>query len=67
MITLEIKGMTCGHCARAVAEALQGVPGVEKVLAVNLDPGEAQVQGTADPVALVKAVEEEGYRAMVRP
>jgi len=46
---------------------LRGVPGVEKVLDVNLDPGEAKVQGTADPAALVKAVEEEGYKASVRP
>jgi len=67
MITIEIKGMTCGHCVRAVTEALQGVPGVEKVLDVNLESGEAKVQGTADPAALVKAVEEEGYKAMVRP
>lgn len=67
MITIEIKGMTCGHCVGAVKEALQGVPGVEKVLDVNLKSGEATVQGTADPAALVKAVEEEGYKAMVRP
>ena len=67
MITIEIKGMTCGHCVGAVREALQGVPGVEKVLDVNLKSGEATVQGTADPAALVKAVEEEGYKALVRP
>lgn len=67
MMTLEIKGMTCGHCVRAVTEALQRVPGVEKVLEVQLVSGLAQVQGTADPAALVKAVEEEGYKATVRP
>jgi len=67
MITIEIKGMTCGHCVGAVREALQGVPGVEKVLEVNLQPGSAKVQGTADPAALVKAIEEEGYKASVLP
>ena len=67
MITIEIKGMTCGHCVGSVREALQGVPGVEKVVDVNLASGTALVQGTADPAALVKAVEEEGYKAMVRP
>ncbi len=66
MITIEIKGMTCGHCVSAVREALQGVPGVEKVLDVNLQTGNAMVEGTADPAALVKAVEEEGYKALVR-
>ncbi len=66
MITLEIRGMTCGHCVHAVTEALRAVPGVEKVLEVKLNPGEAWVQGTADPAALVKAVETEGYKASVR-
>jgi copper chaperone len=67
MITLEIKGMTCGHCVRAVTEALQGVPGVGKVLEVDLQSGKALIEGTADPAALVKAVEEEGYKAKVHP
>lgn len=66
MITIEIKGMTCGHCTSAVREALLGVQGVEKVLDVNLQSGNAMVEGSADPAALVKAVEEEGYKASVR-
>jgi copper chaperone len=65
MITLEIKGMTCGHCVRGVTEALQAIPGVEKVLDVNLRTGNATVEGTPDPAALVKAVEDEGYKARV--
>ncbi len=65
MITLEIKGMTCGHCVHAVTEALQGVAGVEQVLEVNLQTGKATLQGEADPAALVKAVEDEGYKAVV--
>jgi copper chaperone CopZ len=27
--TLPIEGMTCGHCVRAVREALERLPGVE--------------------------------------
>ncbi len=67
MIILEIKGMTCGHCVGAVREALQNVPGVEKVLDVDLQSGTARIEGKADSAALVKAVEEEGYKASVRP
>ena len=67
MINIEIKGMTCGHCVHAVTEALRGVPGVEKVLGVDLKTGQASVQGAPDPAALVKAVEEEGYKATVGP
>lgn len=65
MITMEIKGMTCGHCVHAVTEALRSVPGVEEVLEVNLQTGKASLQGAADPAALVKAVEDEGYKAVV--
>ncbi|MDE3244877.1 MAG: heavy-metal-associated domain-containing protein [Acidobacteriota bacterium] len=65
MITMEIKGMTCGHCVHAVTEALRGVPGVEDVLEVDLRTGKAQLQGAADPAALVRAVEGEGYQAVV--
>ena len=48
----------------AVTKALKKVPGVEKVK-VSLEKGEALVEGTADPKALVQAVEEEGYKAEV--
>jgi copper chaperone len=58
--TLQIRGMTCGHCVRAVTKALQGVAGVEDV-SVDLGAGQARVGGAADPAALVRAIENEGY------
>ncbi len=58
--TLQIKGMTCEHCVRAVTKALQGVAGVDKV-AVDLGAGRARIDGSADDAALVKAVEKQGY------
>lgn len=54
--------MTCNHCAMAVKKALQKVPGVEKA-EVSLERAEALVEGQADLEALIRAVEEEGYRA----
>lgn len=63
MITLKIEGMSCQHCVKAVNEALAGVAGVEKVVDVNLEKGEARVEGNADVQALIAAVEEEGYQA----
>lgn len=59
---LKISGMTCGHCARAVTEALRAVPGVGAVQ-VNLDSNEAIVQGDAAPGQLIAAVKVEGYGA----
>jgi len=62
--TLQIKGMTCDHCVRAVTRALQGVAGVDNV-AVDLGAGRARVDGPADPASLVQAVEKQGYEAKV--
>ena len=63
MITvLEIDGMTCGHCVRAVKNALEAVPGVESADVV-LTPGRATVMHEGIPGALVAAVQDEGYEA----
>ncbi|ABF43988.1 heavy metal transport/detoxification protein [Deinococcus phoenicis] len=62
---LTVKGMTCGHCEKAVQNALKSVSGVQDVR-VNLREGTATVQGDADPQALIAAVTEEGYGAQVR-
>ncbi len=62
MTQLEITGMTCDHCQRAVTSALELVEGVQSA-SVDLDKGMAQVEGNADLEALVAAVEEEGYQA----
>lgn len=64
MTTLKITGMTCGHCVKHVETALRALPGVTAV-AVDLETGEATVDGTADPAAMVAAVEAEDYAASV--
>jgi copper chaperone CopZ len=66
MITLNISGMTCGHCVQSVAKALNAVPGVERA-AVELETGIAAVDGNPDPQALLDAVLEEGYEAHLAP
>jgi len=65
MIQLKIEGMTCGHCVMSVQRALAGVQGVQGPVAVDLKSGEARVEGTPDPAALVAAVVEEGFTATV--
>lgn len=57
---LQIEGMSCQHCQRAVQEALGSVPGVVSV-DVNLENGSANVEGDADLRALRAALEEAGY------
>ncbi len=64
-VTIEIGGMSCGHCVRAVEQALGGVEGV-KVEEVKI--GGATVRydpAVASPERIGKAIEEEGYQARV--
>jgi len=60
--TLDIDGMSCGHCVAQVTKALAGVPGVEvKSVAI----GSAQI-ATTEPAAVMAAkasLAEAGYTA----
>lgn len=58
---LTIEGMSCGHCVRAVDQALKGLPGVQ---VEQVEFGSAVV--AYDPAAVTPeqveaAVSEEGY------
>lgn len=64
-IEMRIEGMSCGHCVRAVHDALSAVDGVEKV-DVDLESGMARVDA-AEGVSseqLAAAVREEGYEVI---
>jgi len=63
-IILDITGMTCGHCVKHTQEALQAVEGVEQAT-VTLEPGRAVVEGNVDTAALLQAVADAGYSAVV--
>ena len=62
--TLQITGMSCQHCVRAVENALKDVHGVQHVT-VTLEPGSARIDHDENvkPHQLVEAVREEGYDA----
>ena len=66
-LTLTVGGMTCGGCARHVAEALEALPGVASADVPGWESGRADVtlddDAPADPADLVAAVEAAGYRA----
>lgn len=66
---LNISGMTCGHCEKAVEGALRGVAGVQSVH-VDRASGRATVESALETQpntqALIAAVTQEGYRAEVR-
>ncbi|GBC76574.1 Mercuric reductase [bacterium HR08] len=67
-VTLRIEGMTCDGCARHVTEALKNVAGVIEVHVPGWRSGQATViaeAGISDE-ALIRAVRDAGYRALVR-
>ena len=62
-VTLHIDGMSCGHCLKAVNQALSGVPGAS---VVSVQIGRAVVEtgpSGPSPDQLVAAVDEAGYNA----
>lgn len=67
-LTIEVEGMTCDHCERSVATALQSVPGVRQVLAVSHADASARVLAgpEATPERIERAVAKAGYRARVQ-
>lgn len=68
-VTLDVQGMTCEHCERAVAIALESVPGVREVVEVSHARSIARitVSSEATPSRTEQAVAKAGYAARVRP
>jgi copper chaperone len=63
--TLKVNGMTCGHCVKAVTDALQSQDGVTRA-DVDLTAGRARVEydeSLVTPRELANVVSDEGYEA----
>lgn len=61
--TLNVKGMSCGHCEKAVRNALMELEGVNTVQ-VHLSKGKVDVVydgGKIDLSKMKEAIEEQGY------
>lgn len=62
-ITLSVKGMSCGHCEKAVKTALLQLDGIKEVQ-VFLSKGKVDVEFDGDKVNVGKmkeAIEDQGY------
>lgn len=61
--TLQVKGMSCGHCKMAVENALKELDGVTQA-EVNLEAGKVNVTFDDSKVtvdAMKEAIEDQGY------
>ncbi|ESP88531.1 heavy-metal-associated domain-containing protein [Candidatus Halobonum tyrrellensis] len=60
--TLSVHGMSCADCEATVTDALEGVDGVRDASA-DRESETATVEGDADTLDLIAAVEDAGYEA----
>jgi copper chaperone len=58
---LNVEGMTCGHCQRAIERAINALGGTARV---DLAGGTVEVAGITDAAAVRSAIEDEGYRVV---
>jgi len=62
-ITLNVKGMSCGHCVNSVESSVGSLEGVEQVK-VHLDTGKVDVVFNQDKVTIDKikeSIDDQGY------
>ncbi|PIF98512.1 heavy-metal-associated domain-containing protein [Comamonas sp. 26] len=57
----EVQGMTCGHCERAVTNAIQGID-AQAQIKIDRSANRVEVDSSASRDALQAAIAEEGYK-----
>lgn len=63
MQQFKVSGMSCGHCVRAITQAIQAQDQAARV-EVDLAAGLVRVQGELDAARIQAAIREEGYEVM---
>ncbi len=58
--TFDVKGMTCGHCERAVTQAVKAVDPAAEVK-IDRAVGKVEVQTDQAREVIAQAIAEEGY------
>ncbi|SCA55051.1 Copper chaperone CopZ [Candidatus Terasakiella magnetica] len=58
-----VEGMTCGHCAQAVTNALKSIKDSAEI-EIELDSKKVTINGLDDEAAIKEAVEDAGFDFM---
>ncbi len=66
-VELDIRGMTCTHCAHTARDALNALPGVQAEVSYEEARARIAVQGAVDTQQLIAALAAKGYDASLRP
>ncbi|MHC5349377.1 heavy-metal-associated domain-containing protein [Metapseudomonas furukawaii] len=64
MQVFKVQGMSCGHCVRAITQAVQALDPAAEVQ-VDLASGEVRVSSRLADGQVLEAIREEGYAAEV--
>jgi copper chaperone len=59
--SFDVQGMTCGHCEKAVTQAVKSVDPQAKV-SIDRPAGKVDVQTSEPREAIAHAIAEEGYQ-----
>ncbi|MEN2397777.1 heavy-metal-associated domain-containing protein [Pseudomonas halotolerans] len=64
MQTFNVQGMSCGHCVKAITQAVQAKDPAADVQ-IDLSARTVQVQSSLSVDAVIQAIKEEGYEARI--
>jgi copper chaperone len=59
--SFKVQGMTCGHCEKAVTQAVKSIDPQAKVT-IDRPAGKVEVQTSQPREAIARAIAEEGYQ-----
>ncbi|WP_409526264.1 heavy-metal-associated domain-containing protein [Nitrincola sp. MINF-07-Sa-05] len=60
MLEVNVSGMSCGHCVKAITQAVQELSN-EAVVDIDLSSGKVSIAGLSDAAAISHAIEEAGF------
>ncbi|MBG0839154.1 heavy-metal-associated domain-containing protein [Ectopseudomonas toyotomiensis] len=63
MQQFKVSGMSCGHCVRAVTQAIQALEQTARV-EVDLAAGLVRVEASLDAAQIQAAIRDEGYEVV---
>jgi len=59
-INLKVTGMTCGHCEKAVTQAIRSLDSAAEI-SISRDTNRVTIQTPIEPARLIAAISDEGY------
>lgn len=62
MLRFQVEGMSCGHCAQAVTQAVQGIDAGAEVT-IDLASKTVYVRSSATSASVAEAIRQAGYEA----